>query len=43
MRYVIIGNCIAAAGAVEGIRSYDQKGEITIIDGERGAAATAAP
>jgi NADPH-dependent 2,4-dienoyl-CoA reductase/sulfur reductase-like enzyme len=35
VRYVIIGNCIAAAGAVEGIRSYDQKGEITIIDGER--------
>lgn len=35
MRYVIIGNCIAAAGAVEGIRSADQKGEITIIDGEK--------
>ena len=27
VRYVIIGNCIAAAGAVEGIRSYDQKGK----------------
>lgn len=38
MRYVIIGNCIAATGAVEGIRSIDPKGSIIIIDGEqRGA------
>jgi len=35
MKYVIIGNCIAAAGAVEGIRSSDQHGKITIIDGEK--------
>lgn len=35
MKYVIIGSCIAAAGAVEGIRSVDVEGPITIIDGER--------
>lgn len=35
MRYVIIGGCIAAMGAVEGIRSIDKKGSITILDGEQ--------
>lgn len=35
MKYVIIGNCIAAAGAVEGIRSIDQGGEILVVDGEQ--------
>lgn len=35
MKYVIIGNCIAAAGAVEGIRSVDRAGEILIVDGEK--------
>ncbi|MDD2620174.1 MAG: FAD-dependent oxidoreductase [Syntrophomonadaceae bacterium] len=35
MRYVVIGSCIAAMGAVEGIRSIAQKGSITIIDGEQ--------
>lgn len=38
MRYVVIGSCIAAMGAVEGIRSTDRQGSITLIDGEqRGA------
>ncbi|MDD3269356.1 MAG: FAD-dependent oxidoreductase [Syntrophomonadaceae bacterium] len=40
MRYVIIGSCIAAMGAVEGIRSIDKKGLITIIDGEQRGAYT---
>lgn len=35
MKHLIIGNCIAAAGAVEGIRSVDGSGTITIIDGEK--------
>lgn len=35
MQYVIIGNGIAAAGAVEGIRHLDKEGAITVIDGER--------
>ncbi|MGE4485556.1 MAG: NAD(P)/FAD-dependent oxidoreductase [Oscillospiraceae bacterium] len=34
MRYLIIGNSIAAAGAVEGIREEDQSGEITIVGDE---------
>lgn len=33
-KYVIIGNSIAAAGCVEGIRQHDKKGEITIIGNE---------
>lgn len=33
-RYVIIGNSIAAAGAVEGIRQMDKEGEITVIGAE---------
>lgn len=36
--YLIIGGCIAAVGAIEGIRSVDGQGRITVIDGEgRGA------
>ncbi len=34
MEYVIIGNSAAAIGAVEGIRSIDKKGNITIISDE---------
>lgn len=33
-RYVIIGNGTAAVGCVEGIRSVDKAGEITIVSGE---------
>lgn len=33
-RYVIIGNGIAAAGCVEGIRSRDPEGEITLVSAE---------
>lgn len=33
-KYVIIGNCIAAAGCVEGIRSADPEGSITIVSEE---------
>ncbi len=33
-KYVIIGNSTAAAGCIEGIRSVDEKGEITVISGE---------
>ncbi|NLV33913.1 MAG: FAD-dependent oxidoreductase, partial [Clostridiaceae bacterium] len=34
MRYVIIGNSAAAVGAIEGIRSKDKKGSITLISME---------
>lgn len=34
MEYVIIGNSAAAIGAVEGIRSIDKKGTITVISDE---------
>ena len=34
MKYVIIGNSAAGIGAVEGIRSIDKQGEITIITDE---------
>ncbi|MGM9680229.1 MAG: NAD(P)/FAD-dependent oxidoreductase [Eubacteriales bacterium] len=34
MRYVIIGNSHAAVGAIEGIRSVDQTGEIVVISKE---------
>jgi len=34
-RYVIIGNCVAAVGCIEGIRSVDKDGEITVISAER--------
>ena len=30
-RYVIAGNGVAAAGCIEGIRSVDPAGEITVI------------
>lgn len=34
MRYVIIGNSAAAIGAVEGIRTVDKDGDITIVSNE---------
>ena len=34
-RYVIIGNCVAAVGTIEGIRSVDKEGQITVISAER--------
>lgn len=34
-KYLIIGNSAAAAGAVEGIRSTDKNGDITIISDEK--------
>ena len=34
-RYVIIGNGVAAAGCIEGIRSVDKDGEITVISEEK--------
>ena len=34
MKYVIIGNSAAGIGAVEGIRSIDEQGEITVITNE---------
>ncbi len=34
MKYVIIGNGVAAIGAVEGIREVDKEGSITIISSE---------
>lgn len=40
MKYIIIGGCIAACGAVEGIRSIDENGQIIIIDGEKRGAYT---
>lgn len=35
MKYVIIGNSAAAAGCIEGIRSVDKKGSITVISKEK--------
>ncbi len=35
MNYVIIGNSVAAVGAIRGIRSVDQEGNITVISRER--------
>lgn len=35
MNYVIIGNSVAAVGAVRGIRTIDQQGNITVISRER--------
>jgi len=40
MKYVIVGACIAAVGAMEGIRAVDPRGEITVIDGEKRGAYT---
>ena len=37
-KYAIIGNGIAAAGCIEGIRSVDREGEITVISEEKHAA-----
>ena len=34
-RYVIIGNGVAAAGCIEGIRSVDTEGEITVVSLEK--------
>lgn len=34
-KYVIIGNGIAAAGCIEGIRSVDREGTITVISAEK--------
>ena len=36
--YVIIGNGIAAAGCIEGIRGVDPEGEITVVSAENRAA-----
>lgn len=33
-RYVIAGNGVAAVGCIEGIRSFDREGEITVISEE---------
>jgi NAD(P)H-nitrite reductase large subunit len=35
MNYVIIGNSVAAVGAIKGIRSVDAEGNITVISRER--------
>ncbi len=35
MKYVIIGNSIAATACIEGIRSVDKKGKITVISAEK--------
>ncbi|MBT0652784.1 NAD(P)/FAD-dependent oxidoreductase [Geomobilimonas luticola] len=35
MNYVIIGNSVAAVGAIRGIRGVDDKGNITVISRER--------
>src|SRR6266480_3338820 len=35
MNYVIIGNSVAAVGAIRGLRAIDQQGDITVISRER--------
>lgn len=35
MKYVIVGNGVAAIGAIEGIRSRDKEGEILVISDEK--------
>ena len=35
MNYVIIGNSVAAVGAIRGIRNIDPNGNITVISRER--------
>ena len=35
MKYVIIGNSIAAIGCIEGIREKDKDGEITVVSSEK--------
>ncbi len=34
-QYVIVGNGVAAAGCIEGIRSVDKKGKITVVSEEK--------
>ena len=34
MKYVIIGNSVSAVGCIEGIRSVDAEGEITVVSNE---------
>ena len=34
MKYVMIGNSAAAVGCIEGIRSVDPDGEITVVSSE---------
>lgn len=34
-RYVIVGNGVAAIGCIEGIRTIDGSGEITVVSGEK--------
>lgn len=34
MRYVLVGNSAAAVGAIEGIRSLDKEGQMTVISEE---------
>ena len=34
-KYVIIGNGIAAAGCIEGIRSVDRESAVTVISAEK--------
>ena len=36
-QYVIIGNGVAAAGCIEGIRSIDSEGVITVVSAENHA------
>ncbi|MBR4335672.1 MAG: NAD(P)/FAD-dependent oxidoreductase [Clostridia bacterium] len=36
-RYLIVGNGIAAVGVIEGIRSRDEEGEITVVSAEKHA------
>ena len=35
MNYVIVGNSVAAVGAIRGIRNTDREGNITVISRER--------
>lgn len=35
MNYVIVGNSVAAVGAIRAIRALDQDGTITVISRER--------
>ena len=36
-QYVIIGNGVAAVGCIEGIRSLDTEGKITVVSEEKHA------
>ena len=35
MNYVIVGNSVAAVGAIRAIRAQDQQGTITVVSRER--------